>query len=204
MFLRLTSITNCLKYLGTYIFLINPKTYTRTKMYKSKNAAILQIYLICLITTANCIYHINQKDLYLLQTFEGEVGAENFTYYTVSSEGNILIRLHSLSGDADLYVSCDSKRPNWQEYSMKSTTCGVDSVIIDYNIVRPVEVGVYGHVEYQKSEFLLEEFVDTSYVSENGDFSSDSNFELENETKMYELLFELLKFVLNILFEILT
>ena len=173
-------------------------------MYQSKNPLIFQIYLTCLITTANCIYHINQKDLYLLQTFEGEVGAENYTYYNVSSEGNILIRLQTLSGDTDLYVSCDSKRPNWQEYSMKSTTCGVDSVIIDSNVVRPVQVGVYGHVAYQKSEFLLEEFLDTSYVSEDSDFSFDSDLQLKNETKISELLFEILKFVLNILFEILT
>ena len=173
-------------------------------MSSPKHTSIFQFYLIYLVTTVNCIYHLNQKDLNLVEMFEDVVYAENFTYFKLSLNGNILLRLHSISGDADLYVSHGSEPPTWQEYAIKSTTCGVDSVIIDSSARRPIKVGVYGHVAHQMSEFILEVFLDISDVSE------DFNFSFKNESKpkdkiykILELSLEVLSFVFEILFEVL-
>lgn len=41
----------------------------------------------------------------LLDTVIGAVGAGNFSYWQLGHAGPLLVELHSLSGDADLYVA---------------------------------------------------------------------------------------------------
>ena len=64
---------------------------------------------------------------------------------------------HSLSlsllrtGDADLYVSSTRKEPTYDfnEHSLSSTSCGVDSVYLDRYYERPAYIGVYGHPRHE-------------------------------------------------------
>jgi hypothetical protein len=84
---------------------------------------------------------------------EGVVGGGNYTYYTLETPADkevvLTILLHSLEGDADLYVAGRNKRPAFdvEEHSFQSTTCGNDMVVIPGHFVReesPIVIGVYG------------------------------------------------------------
>ena len=97
-----------------------------------------------------------------VRTFTGTVAAEHYSYYRITFEGRVIIRMHTLHGDADLYVSTESLRPTWMNYTMKSYTCGEDEVILESSDKRPVGVGVYGHVLFPESEIELSVYIDRS------------------------------------------
>jgi len=103
-------------------------------------------------------------ELYLshVQTFYGEVGASNFTYYKLTLKGNVLVHLHSYEGDADLYLSTETIKPLWHDYTMKSDTCGDDAVQVNDYDERPVGIGVYGYIQHPLSKYKLSVFVDES------------------------------------------
>lgn len=67
-----------------------------------------------------------------LSALNGKVQKENFTYYGMKFEGNILLELTSLIGDSDLYVSQKTLKPTYSPHKncLQSVTCGVDSVIV--------------------------------------------------------------------------
>ena len=60
-------------------------------------------------------------------------------------------------GDADLYISQYLLHPsyNTSEYCLHSATCGHDRVDIPSSFLRPIGVGVYGHVLHPSSTFQL-------------------------------------------------
>ena len=86
---------------------------------------------------------------------EGEVSAGNFSYYSVSIQKlgreshDFYLRLKTLSGDADLYVSGKGHKPTFAigDHDFKSTTCGDESVYIPASYTKnksPLVIGVYG------------------------------------------------------------
>ena len=86
---------------------------------------------------------------------EGVVGAGNYTYYVLdsSSEDSVRLRLllHTLDGDADLYVAGRNERPTFdpEKHEFQSTTCGTDAITVSASLVqelRPLVVGVYGKI----------------------------------------------------------
>lgn len=102
----------------------------------------------------------DEANLVHVQSFEGDIGAGNFTYYRLTLEGFVIIRLVSLEGDADLYLSSSSLKPTWEAYESKSTTCGPDELLVDHDLERPIGIGVYGYVTEEYTIFQLSVFVD--------------------------------------------
>lgn len=116
-----------------------------------------------------------ESNLIHVQSFEGQVGTENFTYYRLTLDGCVIVRLESLQGDADLYVSSTSLKPTWEAYDFKSNTCGTDEVVILPSQLRPIGIGVYGYVPAETSVFQLSVFLNPLY--------SDPYPELEDSEK---------------------
>lgn len=91
----------------------------------------------------------------LLQTLTATVSGEGYTHYRLSTQGRLLVTLESIVGDADLYVSDHTLSPAYDDYVMQSNTCGKDEVIISSHMTRPIGIAIYGHPNYDSSEFRL-------------------------------------------------
>lgn len=129
-------------------------------------------------------YYVDPRHIVHMQTFHGVVGAENFTYYKLSVEGRAIVRLRTLKGDADLYVSTDTMRPDWFNYTMKSTTCGEDEVVIEPHEPRPLGVGVYGYVVHPKSEFQLSVYLERSSTYATLRDKGGKSYSIHNENRV--------------------
>ena len=91
----------------------------------------------------------------VLASFMAEIGGGNYTYYSLHEMGEITIILTSIRGDADLYISSSTQHPDYLNYDLMSTTCGVDIVAIPASFKRPAGVGVYGHIATKQSVYKL-------------------------------------------------
>ena len=88
------------------------------------------------------------------ETFYGEVGAFNYTYYRFDGDEDtkLTLRLRTLEGDADLYVGGQRSKPTFEldQHHFQSTTCGeIDEVVVPawfVNEERPIGIGIYGTV----------------------------------------------------------
>ena len=72
---------------------------------------------------------------YVGHTVDGEVGHDNFTYYSLKQTGHVTMILTSHTGDADLYISdSDNERPTFlfEEHQLSSTTCGQEQCCYVY------------------------------------------------------------------------
>nr|CAB3227153.1 UPF0669 protein C6orf120 homolog [Phallusia mammillata] len=107
----------------------------------------------------------NGSGLVHVQTFTGEIGATNFTYYKLTLEGHVVVTLQTLEGDADLYLSTETLKPTWEDYTMKSDTCSSDVVVVQEFHDRPVGIGVYGYIHWPLSTFRLSVYIDESRQS---------------------------------------
>lgn len=104
--------------------------------------------IICSIFVPHCLSSLAIRT----ETFYGEVGSSNYTYYRFNGGTDIelLLRLTTVEGDADLYVSGQSSQPTYEldQHHFQSTTCGeIDEVFISASFVRderPLGIGVYG------------------------------------------------------------
>ena len=182
-------------------------------MYKS--AHCLKFILLTLFFS----FPFGQSDLKHVQSFQGEVGAENFTYYKLVLEGHVVVNLHTLEGDADLYLSTETLKPTWMDYTTKSDTCSHETVVVYRDDVRPVGIGVYGYVHHPVSKYVLSVYVDnlkddyypndildknpeptphklSDNVGERATLHSSDN---DEESIFWSILIGLLKFILEIL-----
>ena len=91
----------------------------------------------------------------ILASFTSEIGAGNYTYYSLHEMGEITIILTTISGDADLYISEHTQHPDYTNYDLSATTYGIDIVSIPTNMKRPAGVGVYGHIHRPLSHYKL-------------------------------------------------
>lgn len=91
---------------------------------------------------------------------EGLVGGGNYTYYTLETSADkpvfLTVLLHSLEGDADLYIAGRNRRPTFdvEEHSFQSTTCGDEIIVVPAHFIReesPIVIGVYG----KESDFTV-------------------------------------------------
>ena len=133
---------------------------------------------------------------YIIQTFDGEIGAGNFTYFTLKKEGDITLILESLEGDADIYVSQNNPKPDYDNYDLKSATCGDDIVTIPSYYKRPIAISVYGHVYAPLSKYTMKVLMD--YSTEDSEGASYENEESQ-ESLIWTLFVNILKIVLEIL-----
>ena len=85
------------------------------------------------------------------------VGGSNYTYYVLKYKGPILLKLETLQGDADLYVSEEHEHPTFdlEKHSLSSWTFGSEVIFIPKIFGRPVYIGVYGHPRYEESRYIL-------------------------------------------------
>lgn len=123
------------------------------------------LYILICSKSGNCFFsEIDKHDIVFYETIEGEIEKENFTYYVVDSDDDILLNLTSLVGDCDMYVSQAPKsgqnpsKPTTEllSYDLQSTTCGEDSLFIDRYINRPFCIGIYAHPSYSTCSYKLE------------------------------------------------
>ncbi|XP_056324741.1 UPF0669 protein C6orf120 homolog [Danio aesculapii] len=152
----------------------------------------------------------------LLHVVQGHIGAGNYSYLRLNHEGRIILHMQSLKGDADLYVSDKTLRPNFDTYKLQSTTCGQDVVVVPGDFLRPVGIGIYGHPSYMESEFEMKVFYDQKALAESeiekNSYSSDEtpgqprqsqgpeDTEEEEESILWTILIGILKIILEILF----
>ncbi len=151
----------------------------------------------------------------LLHVVQGHIGAGNYSYLRLNHEGRIILYMQSLKGDADLYISDKTLRPNFDTYKLQSTTCGQDVLVVPGDFVRPVGIGIYGHPSYMESEFEMKVFHDqmarteeeiekNSYSDETPGRSQHSQGPAdvmeEEESILWTILIGILKIILEILF----
>ena len=115
------------------------------------------------------------KCIELAEKHSKVVEAEQYKYFKVYSEGPFKIELESLTGDADLYVSDESTQPTYENYVLKSATCGIDTIHVPSSFRRPIHVGVYGYFVFERSEFTIQVLPE----EEPFDWFSDYNQEVE-------------------------
>ncbi|KAF7643661.1 hypothetical protein LDENG_00235660 [Lucifuga dentata] len=151
----------------------------------------------------------------LLHVVQGHIGAGNYSYLRLNHDGRIILHMRSLKGDADLYVSDKTLRPNFDTYKLQSATCGQDVVVVPGHFTRPVGIGIYGHPSHLESEFEMRVFYDQTvhqdpfdkglYTSEDGHEQKkftqapEEDFQ-EEESIFWTILIGLLKIILEILF----
>lgn len=149
---------------------------------------------------------------------DDRVHPSNFTYFIFNNLGTYRFILISLRGDADLYISTRDKHVSYDNYEFSSCTCGIDQILIDGYVKRPVYIGIYGSSQYQVSHYrFLVELVDATIPTNDGadtqeapkSHSSQTNpkasrvTETVGEEKQH-LLWNIFLWLLNFLVEVLT
>lgn len=112
--------------------------------------SIFTTIVISLIFIKNC----HTKRVIQTETFFGEVGASNYTYYRFDGDQELTLslKLTTFDGDADLYVGGQRSRPTFEldQHHFQSTTCGkIDEVVVPSWFVkeeRPIGIGIYGNI----------------------------------------------------------
>ena len=137
---------------------------------------------------------------YHLQSFEDTIGAGNYTNFKLTKNGNIRIYLQSLSGDADIYVSETNSKPTFEDYDLKSVTCGDDYVDIPDSFQRPTAIAIYGHPRQDESVFRCSVFLDRRDPSQSDiDIPQQgAGFDLEEDHPGWAFLFKVLEFILEV------
>jgi hypothetical protein len=106
---------------------------------------------------------------------DDRIHPSNFSYFTFNNLGTYRFILISLRGDADLYISTRNKHVTYDNYEYSSCTCGIDEILIDPYLKRPIYIGIYGYSQYQISHYrLLVELVDST-IPLDATFSEKSN-----------------------------
>jgi hypothetical protein len=111
-------------------------------------------------------------------TTTGLIGAENITHIKLTRQGDFRLELTSLKGDADLYISDKTLQPDYSNYELQSATCGVDVIVINQELARPVGIGIYGHPIYEESVYQLD-----VYELDNIPDSGYVDYSYENESE---------------------
>lgn len=134
---------------------------------------------------------------HIIQTFDGEIGAGNFTYFTLKKEGEVTLILNSVEGDADIYVSQENLKPDFEHYDLKSVTCGEDVVTIPSYYKRPIGISVFGHVYAPLSKYTMKVLMDYSVTEESE--GHHGNHEDSEESLIWTVFVNILKIILEIL-----
>lgn len=107
---------------------------------------------------------------------DDRIHPSNFSYFTFKNLGTYRFILISLRGDADLYISTRHKHVTYDNYEYSSCTCGIDEILIDSYMKRPIYIGVYGYSQFQVSHYrLLIELVDSTIPLDETFFEQSKN-----------------------------
>ncbi|XP_012662196.1 UPF0669 protein C6orf120 homolog [Otolemur garnettii] len=178
--------------------------------------AVLVLLASQAVSLANCFEEEDvPEEWLLLHVVQGQIGAGNYSYLRLNHEGKIVLKMQSLKGDADLYVSDSTLHPSFDDYELQSVTCGQDVVFIPAHFQRPVGIGIYGHPSHHESEFEMKVYYDRTieqypfgepaYSSEGADPGQKHPYapedaSQEEESVLWTILISILKLVLEILF----
>ena len=114
---------------------------------------------------------------------DDRIHPSNFSYFTFNSPGIYRFILISLQGDADMYISTRHKHVNYDNYEFSSCTCGIDEILIDAYMKRPIYIGIYGYSPYQISHYrLLIELVDSKTLPDEMPFPSSASSDVDDQT----------------------
>ncbi|CAF1217980.1 unnamed protein product [Adineta steineri] len=162
--------------------------------------------------------NIYAPDRTYVSVHDNRIHPSNFSYFTFKNHGTYRFILITLHGDADLYVSTRDKHVSYDNYEYSSCTCGIDEILIDPYVKRPIYIGVYGYSQYQISHYrLLIELVDATIPTDEI-FNEKSTQEqqtshldqkpsqvvVEGEDNRSHILWNIFVWLLNILVEVLT
>lgn len=181
------------------------------------------IFVYSTLLSSLCAYAVN-----LVDSVTGIVGGGNYSYYSLSESGTILMLLESFQGDADLYVSYITHKPTYdiENHDFQSVTCGLDHIKLSSDDKRPLAIAVYGHPSHETSVYRLQIIVDrageqsefeypgstvSQYSSNNhpeASFSSDAepaqHTRTANNKEEESIIWTILVSVLQVLLDILV
>jgi hypothetical protein len=174
----------------------------------------------------NLLTNIYAPNRNYISMHDDRIHPSNFTYFTFNNLGTYRFILISLRGDADLYISTRNKHVTYDNYEYSSCTCGIDELLIDPYLKRPIYIGIYGYSQYRISHYrLLIELVDSTipldltYTEKSNDEKTYANIQeqstsrtnqkasrvtVEGEEDRRHLLWNILLWLLNFLVEVLT
>ena len=147
----------------------------------------------------------------LLQTLRGRVSGDNFAYYPITPKFDVTIVVDTLTGDADLYIAEDDRKPHYRDlsYNMSSATYGREIVVVEVGSLKtPIVIGVLGHVVYSETSYQLsvlaglltvDEVNEVLGSAENVVASSHGNEESTGSSSFVETLIVILKFIFEVL-----
>lgn len=154
------------------------------------------------------------EDWVLLHVVQGQVGPGNYSYLRLNHDGQIVLRMESPLGDADLYISDATLHPSFDEYELQSSTCGLDVLAVPAKFRRPVGIAIYGHPSHLQTEFEMRVYLDEvaretlfpkihypgdEDTTDKSPLKKPSGEETE-ESVLWTILIGILKLVLEILF----
>jgi len=90
-----------------------------------------------------------------ISVYDDRIHAFNFSYFTFNAYGTYRFILISIRGDADIYISTHEKYVSYNNYEFSSCTCGIDELVIDSTLKRPIYIGIYGYSQYRTSIYRL-------------------------------------------------
>lgn len=152
----------------------------------------------------------------LINSFNGVVSPGNYTYYRLMHRGYIRLILDTLEGDGDLYLSSQTANPTYNDYDLKSATCGEDTIDIHPKLPRPVTIGVYGYPLRDRTRYILHVLLVSDYdhgypdeltaenqnkpvINPNNKKSFGASVKDEEESVIWTILVGILKILLDIL-----
>ncbi|KAG8429599.1 hypothetical protein GDO86_009515 [Hymenochirus boettgeri] len=178
---------------------------------------VLMVLVLQVFNFVQCLTDEENPDEWLLlHVVQGQIGAGNYSYLRLNHEGNIILKMQSLRGDADIYVSDVTLNPSFDDYELQSATCGLDIITVPEHFNRPVGIGIYGHPSHSESEFEIKVYYDRTVQDDpfaGGSYDPEaleSNLKQqrqsslessqEEESMLQTILIGVLKIVLEILF----
>ena len=142
----------------------------------------------------------------VISSFNGKIGPGNYSYFTLHQKGKITLILESLAGDADIYLSRNIEKPNYAEYDLQSTTCGLDVITVPKAYQRPLHIALFGYSQAVISEYKLTAIEDFAgiYEQSNQEKSSFANSDREGEEteSLKSLVWTIVVGILKIIFEV--
>jgi hypothetical protein len=126
-----------------------------------------------------------ENNMRLVSKTTGQLGAGNFSHYSLTDRGTFKLVLVSEQGDADLYVSDKHARVDFSNYDYQSITYGEDYVFVKDDMTRPVYISVYAHPYHYQTVFTLYQYeIDTrqrSHINEFTVFNDNAYFDAAND-----------------------
>ncbi len=92
----------------------------------------------------------------VINTFHDTVHAGEVKYYSLESRSPVVLALHSIEGDADIFGAPTSKnsKPSASSFEYMSASCGLDVMVLPMSdSVRRVSVGIFGHVRHERTQY---------------------------------------------------